>query len=105
MSDLHPLVIRVGAFRSTCLMSSLVIQRATFSGYGAVNHRMMCWKPASMACAIESRIVTAWSYETGMLIERVSTASCASTVATSRLIPELCRSLRDRESTRPARRR
>ena len=42
-------------------MSSLVTHRATFSGYGAGNPRTMCWKPASMASAIESRVLLGWS--------------------------------------------
>ncbi len=42
------------------VMSSLVIQRATSSGYGAGNPRTMCWNPASMASAIESRVLPGW---------------------------------------------
>ena len=43
------------------LTSSPATQRATFSGYGANNPRMMCWKPASTAFPIESRVAAGWS--------------------------------------------
>jgi len=43
------------------LMHSSVIHRATFSGYGGCKPRTMCWKPASIASAIASRVLLGWS--------------------------------------------
>jgi hypothetical protein len=55
-------VVRVGrCAQVVVLMSSLAIQLATFSGYGARSPRTMCWKPALMACVIACWVVAGCS--------------------------------------------